>query len=268
MTTKKKGWKSPPGINPPSPLRRRHQGPRSIGSSSIGSHPAFAEHGVAHVRHKVGDRLAQRGRRARARGRTAIHAPKSCGCSRRARRNRSARGRRTGRPRRTRRRTCNGSLRRGRNCPAGAGSSRWRPWDTSRRTCRRRRTPPSARGGCRPSTRWCRPSAHVVVAARPHLETTDPHAAPAIDAAVGLAHDEVVTEVGRVIVGVAAMETVLEDLVLDRVPLQVALAVGRAVAVEAQPGAADSLFLGETELDLPEVGLAFLGRELGHLGGR
>ena len=74
-------------------------------------------------------------------------------------------------------------------------------------------------------------AAHVVVAARPDLHAADAHAAAAIDAAVGLAHDEVVAEVGRVVVGVAAVEAVLEDLVLDAVPLQVALAVGRAVAV-------------------------------------
>ena len=58
-----------------------------------------------------------------------------------------------------------------------------------------------------------------------------------------------------VVVGLAAVEAVLEDLVLDAVALQVALAAGRAVAVEAQLGAAHGLVLAEAELDLLEVGL-------------
>ena len=188
------GWKSPPGISRLSSLSR------STGSPLMGPRPSRRRAACpVDVRHQVGDRLAQRVDGARLAHEQRLGRQR-CGCSRRARRSRSARERRRGRPRRTRRRRCSGS-RRGRSLPARAGWSRWSRSGTSRRTCRTRRSRPSAAAGCRRRDDGVEAAPHGVVAARADLHAADAHAAAAVDAAVGLAHDEIVAEVGRVVVG-------------------------------------------------------------------
>ena len=76
------------------------------------------------------------------------------------------------------------------------------------------------------------------------------------------------TKVGRVVVDGLAVEPVLGDPVLDAVALQVAGAVGRTVAVEAQRRAAPRRGFGETLFDLREVRGALAGGESGHCGRR
>ena len=96
----------------------------------------------------------------------------------------------------------------------------------------------------------------------------DADALAAEDAAFGVVGDQRLFVEPLVVAGLCPLEGVGEDLVLDAVTLQFAVAVRLADALQAQLGAAYRLVLLEAELDLVEVGLALPGLEFGHVGRR
>src|SRR5262249_49309145 len=111
-------------------------------------------------------------------------------------------------------------------------------------------------------------AAKHAIAVRADDVVTYPDALSAVDALVGVAQDEAVRQVEGVVVVIvrlAVVEAIVYQAIFDAVFLQVALASGRAGALEATPRLALRLLLGVAQLDEAEVAAAVLIGQHRHL---